>query len=480
VRPALEFAAALQEPPREKLAPYLRMLSELLEEVVALKLGFFKGAKVPPDELGQLVEEARRLAEGAFEKALRVRPPQVLRWVERLNDLQKPSTIDFDAWAAKARAAPAGAPNLPAPDPELEAAIELLRTSFPQSLRLPPAGDVLEELLENQELPGALISLYQVADGLHLVLGKYDLEIPRLHHISPHLSPVVLSHLPQSRNPWRYHYAFQPDGSVCEIEWWREHQRHPVEPPRRVARSLPELLRLTIAPERFDEEGAWTPGPLLPETGRSRGGSKSNTKSPKASDPSRGPERQPPQEIRTQFERIISSRVLRNPLTFFHSMELPTEEDIDALRSRLQVALPDDYVEFLRTYGAGRVEAKPEVWPPPEAGDVGEPWTTENAVTFCGAGRDVPESDQVLAVAERFWKDNEDDEALSGLVPFSWVELRGDFYCFNAVGEVVLVRKGESRAEPVKGGFLEIFEKEIEALIDRTNRRARLAFDDFF
>jgi len=53
---------------------------------------------------------------------------------------------------------------------------------------------------------------------------------------------------------------------------------------------------------------------------------------------------------------------------------LPTDAEIAALGQRIGVKFPDDYVMFLRSCGSLLVQVRPELWPPPEPGNIAPHW----------------------------------------------------------------------------------------------------------
>jgi len=220
-------------------------------------------------------------------------------------------------------------------------------------------------------------------------------------------------------------------------------------------------LAAVISPERLGNDlSKWSPGALLPVPGDKPA---SKPKPAKVKPINRSPD-----DVRAAIKKIIDLKVLRNPINFFHSSSPPKLEDIRALEKNLGAKFPVEYIEFLRLYGAARVEAKEEVWPRPKIGDVGPAWSFEYAVTFFGMGTDVPDSDQIADVTRQVFADNEDDENLSKLWPFCSVETSGDYYCFDSDGRIVFLPKDASEPEEFDFGFVDLFAREVDRLIERT------------
>ena len=140
-----------------------------MEEAVALKFGFFKQNKIAPEDIEPLSKSMQRLANQAFHHALNVRPAEVSRWLQQLNDLQKPSMIDFPSWEALARDAPAvvGLVEVPSPPKRLAEIVESIRATHQEWLGGPTPIDHLEEVLERKDqVPTELLSFYRLANSL--------------------------------------------------------------------------------------------------------------------------------------------------------------------------------------------------------------------------------------------------------------------------------------------------------------------------
>jgi hypothetical protein len=471
MRPELEFAETLRRKPEGALAPYLALLTRLLEEAVGLDYGFFNQSKIQPADLPLLVADIQRLAQQAILNALDFRPGEVVRWVEQLNQLQKPKFIDFVEWEKLARAAPAAKASVSmSPIPEaLKVAVEALRAVQPDNVGAPTPADFIEQELERdpKQFSSELVALYRLANGLRAEFDTYRFEIPAIDpKRESSWSKLSLWNKYKSGNPWIYEYRFEPDGSIVQTEWSRldDPDIQKVEPPQFVAGSLASMLMLALSQERLSgKPPKWTPGPLLPVAG-------TPVEAPKPAKKSRtGKVKASASDLRNAIKTLIKSKVAQRPMNFAYSAHPPKEDEIRALQGRLGVTFPADYAQFLSMYGAARFEATEEVWPRPELGWSGPAWECEYAVTIFGTGSDVPDSDPIERIAEEFSPTNPSDETL---VPFCSVELTGDHYCFDKDGNIVFVRR-DGAIEQIQFGFVEVLEQQLDQLLERIDEKVK-------
>jgi hypothetical protein len=117
----------------------------------------------------------------------------------------------------------------------------------------------------------------------------------------------------------------------------------------------------------------------------------------------------------------------------------PSKAEVEAVGSRLGVALPEDYVEFQCTYGALHVEVLEEIWPRPTIGHGAPFWTMLYGFSVIGVGEGAPEWLDIEEVT-RTWREEHRELGftnLDGIVPFfSYVD-NADFACFTEQGGIV-------------------------------------------
>jgi len=145
-----------------------------------------------------------------------------------------------------------------------------------------------------------------------------------------------------------------------------------------------------------------------------------------------------------------------------------TETDITEFEREIGFRLPEDFRAYSTSFLGGMyLEAREDLWPRPEAGDVGPFWSFRYAVKVFGLAADVPD-----------WLDIRVQHAhlraagAADLVPFLAVEGDADGYCFDPTGRVVRWSPDDPAArQVVAGGFADVLLHEIGELEDRLQRK---------
>ncbi len=461
----LALAAGLKSEPLVPLAGHLRRLVVLLEDAYALKFGYFRKQRLDAASTASLTKEVHDLAQIAFERALRVRPGECLRWLDGLNELQRPAFIDFAAWHAKAAALPAsmGVLQLPSPSPELHAAVAALRDYQPDAVSAPASADIIEQVAEMDVLPAEWLAFYRLANGVRVTFDSYELELAPLDPSRNLMTGLTLSHWSSKKNPWFYTYIAQTDGVIAQTSWSRGcEQLEKLEPPRPAAGSLAQWLTMAIAPVRFAEPSRkWSPGPLLPTPGVKRSQPPKIRRAKPAPDESR---------TRSALEDLLNRYRFNPHLQFDRALSPPSAQVIDELQRRLGIELPPDYVALLKAYGWAHFAVDEAAWPRPQAGDGGEAWSFEYGVRFFGVGADIPDALNIECVSTEFIAEQGDEDGPK-LVPFCTVETSGDYYCFDEAGDIFIVYSDEAEPHPVDHGFLELLERQLTGLTERARKK---------
>ena len=144
----------------------------------------------------------------------------------------------------------------------------------------------------------------------------------------------------------------------------------------------------------------------------------------------------------------------------------PSEDDLAAFEEEVGFALPADFRRFtLSSLGSLYMEAKEELWPRPEIGDVGPAWTSNYAIRVFGIAEGIP---PWLDLRNRYQELR--GEGVEGLVPFLQIEGDADLYCFDKTGAVVKWRHDELELEACEESFPSVLLREIADLEKRCDR----------
>lgn len=164
----------------------------------------------------------------------------------------------------------------------------------------------------------------------------------------------------------------------------------------------------------------------------------------------------------------ILGRHLDGDFTVFPMADTETSAaQLAAIGRKYRVTYPPEFVAHVCGRFPGLyVEVKKEVWPRPEAYDVGPFWTFLYALhTYTSA----PESDDWMrldAAAESFQSD-------TGLAAAPILRIVGDAnrYCVDGVGAIVRFNHETNELEPVNMNFWQVLEHETAELRARKDRK---------
>jgi hypothetical protein len=144
----------------------------------------------------------------------------------------------------------------------------------------------------------------------------------------------------------------------------------------------------------------------------------------------------------------------------------PTEAD----EAEVGFRLPDEFRELtLSSLGGLYMAVREELWPRPQAGQVGPAWSFAYGLKVFGIAADIPDWLDIRVQYREFRA-----EGFADLVPFLQVECDADRYCFDRAGNIVRWEHDEPELrEQVASSFAELLLAEIHALEARRDRKAR-------
>ena len=141
----------------------------------------------------------------------------------------------------------------------------------------------------------------------------------------------------------------------------------------------------------------------------------------------------------------------------------PTVEDIDAFASDAGVDLPFDFVDFsVSRIGGLYLAVKEDLWPRPQAFDVGPFWSMLYGLYVYGFSRDTPEFMSIRHQTPVFRQ-----HSGTNLVPCLKVICDPDLYGFDPGGVVCRWDHETGECSQVEKTFLEILEFEVAELVKR-------------
>lgn len=148
----------------------------------------------------------------------------------------------------------------------------------------------------------------------------------------------------------------------------------------------------------------------------------------------------------------------------------PTEADVAAFEAIVGFRLPEEFREFtMSSLGGMYMAVREELWPRPQAGQVGPAWSFEYGLKVFGIADTIPDWLDIRVQYSEFR-----DEGFPDLVPFLQVECDADRYCFDSHGRIIKWDHEEPEArDPLSLSFSELLLKEIRELEVRRDRKVR-------
>jgi hypothetical protein len=142
----------------------------------------------------------------------------------------------------------------------------------------------------------------------------------------------------------------------------------------------------------------------------------------------------------------------------------PSKQDLQKFEKAVGFSLPDEYREFtLSPLGGLYMEVQEELWPRPQAYQVGPFWSFLYAVKVFGMARDIPDWLDVRVQYKKFH-----NAGYSRMVPFLQRVGDPDCYCFTASKEIVLWdHEDPDHKKLIDLSFSELLMKEIRELEER-------------
>lgn len=146
-------------------------------------------------------------------------------------------------------------------------------------------------------------------------------------------------------------------------------------------------------------------------------------------------------------------------------------ERYDAYLNTLGFLLPDEFRQFcLSNLGGVYISARDEVWPQAREYDVGPAWTFWRGVMVFGLGAEVPDW---LSLETKLEAVREQD--IEGFAPILKVEGSPYLYGYRPDHSLAVFDGYELETDEA-GSFIELFRREIEALLTRVeDMKVRLA-----
>lgn len=148
----------------------------------------------------------------------------------------------------------------------------------------------------------------------------------------------------------------------------------------------------------------------------------------------------------------------------------PTEADVAAFEAVVGFRLPDEFREFtMSPLGGLYMVVREELWPRPQAFQVGPAWSFAYGLKVFGIAANIPEWLDIRAQYREF-----SEEGFPELVPFLQVVCDADRYCFDCEGRIIKWDHEQPEVwEPLAWSFSDLLLKEIRELEIRQDRKAR-------
>lgn len=148
----------------------------------------------------------------------------------------------------------------------------------------------------------------------------------------------------------------------------------------------------------------------------------------------------------------------------------PTEADVAAFEAVVGFRLPGEFREFtMSPLGGLYMAVREELWPRPQAFQVGPAWTFAYGLKVFGIAADIPEW---LDIREQYRELS--SEGYPDLVPFLQVECDADRYCFDRAGRIAKWdHEQPDERDWLSVSFSELLLAEIRELEGRRDRKVR-------
>jgi hypothetical protein len=148
----------------------------------------------------------------------------------------------------------------------------------------------------------------------------------------------------------------------------------------------------------------------------------------------------------------------------------PTEADVAAFEAVVGFRLPPEFRAFtMSPLGGLYMAVRKELWPRPQAFQVGPAWSFAFGLKVFGIAADIPEWLDIRVQYQEFR-----EEGFPELVPFLQIECDADRYCFDAEGRIIKWDHEQHEVrEPLAQSFSELLLEEIRELESRRDRKVR-------
>jgi hypothetical protein len=148
----------------------------------------------------------------------------------------------------------------------------------------------------------------------------------------------------------------------------------------------------------------------------------------------------------------------------------PSEADVASFEEAVGFRLPEEFREFtMSPLGGLYMAVREELWPRPEAYQVGPAWSFAYGLKVFGIADGIPDW---LDIREQYRELSA--EGYPELVPFLQIECDADRYCFDRAGRIVKWdHEQPAELEPMSSGFSELLLAEIRELEHRRDRKVR-------
>ncbi len=168
-------------------------------------------------------------------------------------------------------------------------------------------------------------------------------------------------------------------------------------------------------------------------------------------------------------EEIASRRLDGDFVAYPLGEGRPTEAMTRAVAAELGVKFPDAFVAHVCGWLPGVfLLARETVWPSPKPLDVGPFWTFRNGLQTFTPLRESEDWMRLDVVGRDF-------QARTGLAATPILKIRNDanLFCVDPAGDLFEFDHEENSLTPLNLDFWELFEREVEALVERKNRWVR-------